>query len=233
MAQARPKRTKVFISYSHKDVKWLERLKVHLRPLIRDREIDAWDDTMIAPGSNWREDIKRAIATAKAAILLISADFLASDFIANNELIALLQAAKIGGTIIIPVIISPSGFQQNQIVSQFQAINDPQRPLINLKKGEQEAVWVKVIEAIKSSLNISPEVVVARTNNQTVAYQRPLKKQHQLDTPVISYVSPSEQQDDNDIKIKVEQNYKSKDTHRFTKRHITISITIIASIAVI
>ena len=74
MASVRCKRTKVFISYSHKDVKWLERLKVHLRPLTRVKEIEIWDDTMIAAGSTWQEDIGRAIETAKVAIILGSVD---------------------------------------------------------------------------------------------------------------------------------------------------------------
>src|SRR2546421_13107936 len=99
IANGQPKRTKVFISYSHKDVKWLERLKVHLRPLIREQEIEIWDDTMIALGSTWQKDIQRAIASAKVAILLISADFEASDFIAANELPPLLKAAQSDGAI--------------------------------------------------------------------------------------------------------------------------------------
>ncbi len=43
-------RTKVFISYSHKDEKWLKRLQVHLKPLERQRRLDRWDDTRIAGG---------------------------------------------------------------------------------------------------------------------------------------------------------------------------------------
>lgn len=49
-------------------------------------EVERWDDTLIDPGSNWREEIKVAIESAKVAILIVSADFLASDFIVNNEI---------------------------------------------------------------------------------------------------------------------------------------------------
>ena len=55
------KRNHVFVSYSHKDKKWLSRLRVHLRPLIREGEIDLWDDSRIQPGLNWRNEIQQVI----------------------------------------------------------------------------------------------------------------------------------------------------------------------------
>jgi hypothetical protein len=77
---------RVFVSYNHRDRIWLERLQVHLKPLVRQNAIDLWDDTRLRPGTNWREDIQQAVASAQIAILLISADFLASDFIDTDEL---------------------------------------------------------------------------------------------------------------------------------------------------
>ena len=129
-------RDKVFVSYSHQDAGWLLRLRVHLRPLEREHAIELWDDTRIKPGSRWKLEIERGLASAQVAILLISADFLASDLIVDNELPPLLTAAENEGTTILPVIVSPSRFLRSSL-AQFQAVNDPGRPLIKLSKGDQ------------------------------------------------------------------------------------------------
>lgn len=154
-AQPSAKRTKVFISYSSTDAKWLKRLQVHLKPLEHVGEIARWDDTLIKPGAKWREEIRRALAEAKVAVLLISADFIASDFIHKNELPPLLAAAKSEGAIIIPIILSPSRFENIDSLSQFQAVNRPSQPLSKMKKAAQDAVFVEASIAIEEALKSS------------------------------------------------------------------------------
>ncbi len=131
-------RDKVFISYSHQDTKWLKRLRVHLRPLERENNIDVWDDTKIIPGSKWKNEIRKAIGSAKVVVLLISADFLASDFTATDELPPLLKAAEEDGAVILPFILSPSRFLKSESLSQFQTANNLSKPLIGLSKAKQE-----------------------------------------------------------------------------------------------
>src|SRR6218665_3206938 len=89
-----PKGNHIFISYSHKDAEYLERLLVHLKPLERDGLIDTWVDTRLLAGDRWKKEIDAALKKARVAVLLVSADFLASDFIINNELPPLLKAAE-------------------------------------------------------------------------------------------------------------------------------------------
>lgn len=144
-------RTKVFISYSRKDAKWLDRLQVHLKPLERVGEITRWDDTLIKPGEKWHEAIERALGEAKVAVLLISADFIASDFINKDELPPLLAAAESEGVVILPIVLSPCRFEETKSLSQFQSVNKPSQPLSMMTGARREAVFVNVSKAIEDA----------------------------------------------------------------------------------
>src|SRR5262245_39998537 len=141
MPQARDGRADVVISYSHADEPLLRRLQIFLTPFERGGVFDYWDDKRIEPGKKWRNEIRRALMNAKVAILLVSDDFLASEFIRENELPPLLHAAKIGGTVILPVIVGPSAFSQIKGVSELQAVNDPKKPLKKLSGVQRDDVF--------------------------------------------------------------------------------------------
>lgn len=145
-------RHRVFVSYSHRDRKHLDRLRVHLRPLERQGLIDLWSDTRLSAGDRWREELSKALATCKVAILLVSADFLASAFIVENELPPLMTAARSDGVAILPVIVSPCRFTRTGAISEFQAANDPDRSLSLLPVAEREKVWVRVTDAVEAAL---------------------------------------------------------------------------------
>jgi hypothetical protein len=142
----------VFVSYSHQDKKWLERLQVHLKPLVRAGDIDLWDDTRIQPGADWKTEIDRALVSARVAVLLVSADFLASDFIHDEELPVLLQAARKRGTRILPVILSHSLFADSSL-ARFQAVNAPDRPLEQLAKAGRDKVLSDLARTIAAELS--------------------------------------------------------------------------------
>jgi hypothetical protein len=144
-------RNRVFVSYAHRDLRHLERLRVHLRPQERSGLIDLWDDTRLQPGSDWRRKISDAIASAKVAVLLVSADFLASEFIVGNELPPLLAAAGEEGARVLPVIVSPCRFKETSELSKFQAANLPEKSLALLSFAQRERVWVDVAEAVAAA----------------------------------------------------------------------------------
>lgn len=143
----------VFVSYSHVDVAYLDRLKVHLKPFEKSGLIDLWVDTKIKAGEKWKEKIELALEKSAIAILFISADFLASDFIVDNELPPLLKAAEEKGKIILPVILKPCRFTRDKNLSKFQAINDHNMPMSKLEENDREEIYVKIADYIDDTLN--------------------------------------------------------------------------------
>lgn len=140
----------VFISYCHKDRKWLNKIATHLKVLTNKDKITTWDDTKIKSGSNWKEEIHNALSEAKIAILLITPDFLASDFITNNELPFLFKAAKKKGLIILWVAVKSSLYEETYI-AKLQAANDPSRPLASLTTAKAEQEIVQICKKVKDA----------------------------------------------------------------------------------
>lgn len=142
------KKGKIFISYNRNDLSYLKRLKIHLKPFVKDELIDVWDDTQIKAGEKWKDEIENALNNCSVAILLISADFMASDFIVDNELPPLLEAAEKEGKTIIPVIVKPCRFTSDKNLSKYQSINDPEYPLSGLRAHRREKIYVAVADRI-------------------------------------------------------------------------------------
>jgi hypothetical protein len=144
------RRDQVFISYSHKDRTILEQLQITLRPLVSDKKISVWDDARIKSGDVWREQIQDALASAKVAVLLVSPDYLASDFVAEHELPSLLEAARKEGLRILWIAARFSMYQETEI-ARYQALNDPARPLASLSVAQRRKELVRICEGINSA----------------------------------------------------------------------------------
>ncbi len=140
----------VFVSYSHKDAKWLRDLRRHLKPYVRDGQMNVWDDRRIAAGSAWREQIESALHQASMAIMLVSSNFLESDFIVDHELSPLLKRAKRQGVRILWIPVSASAVHTTDL-PKYQAL-DPERPLDQFGRGERDALWVRICKDIHARL---------------------------------------------------------------------------------
>ncbi|MFN2608950.1 MAG: GAF domain-containing protein [Acidimicrobiales bacterium] len=137
----------VFVSYSHKDARWLDRLRTHLKPYVRSGRVTVWDDGAIGAGDEWFPTIGAALASAKVAVLLVSPNFLASDFIAEHELLPLLSAAREEGKRILWVPVSESAWRETDI-RRFQAVGDAAHPLDSLDEAECNRVLVEICRTI-------------------------------------------------------------------------------------
>jgi uncharacterized protein YjbI with pentapeptide repeats len=151
-------RDHIFISYSHQDRVWLERLRTFLRPLERALNIMVWDDTAIQPGELWRDKIEQGLTSTRVAVLLVSAFFYASEFITCEELPVLLQAAEANQVIIIPIIISSRRFVRESSLVRFQAVN--QQPLDGLPDHEVNRILQSVADRCEDLLR-TPAVMTA------------------------------------------------------------------------
>ena len=97
----------VFISYSHKDEEWKDRLVTHLGVLEQVGRITIWDDRRIDAGADWYDEIKQVMERAAVTVCLISADYLASDFCVKEEIPYLLDRRARNGMTLIPVLLRP------------------------------------------------------------------------------------------------------------------------------
>jgi hypothetical protein len=119
----------VFISYSHADEAWKDRLVKHLGALALKGELEVWHDHRIGAGEKWYRAIQAALARARIAVLLISPDFLGSDFILEKEVPVILARQEAGLLVVIPVIVRPSEWETVKWLAEFQCRPWGGRPL--------------------------------------------------------------------------------------------------------
>jgi hypothetical protein len=142
-------RYKLFISYSHKDDKFLNELLTHLKPLERAGRITKWSDKEIAPGSLWLGAIQKPLAEAKVAVMLVTKDFLASDFIHEQELAPLLKDAATGGVSILWVLVKDCNWKQTPL-KDLQAAYSTEKALTKMK--DRDTAWVAICDKILDGL---------------------------------------------------------------------------------
>jgi hypothetical protein len=139
-------RTKVFISYSRKDKSYLDELSVHFHFLKNQYEIDFWSDREIKSGTIWREEIKQALATTRVAILLVSPNFLSSNFINDEELPVLLAAARSEGAKILPLLVRPCLVKRHPVLSQYQFVNTSANSVNKLLEADRDELYTLLAE---------------------------------------------------------------------------------------
>ena len=125
----------VFLSYSHQetDKAWAARLLTHLGVLEKERRLAVWSDHLLRAGNVWNAEIAKAIETADVAVLLITANFLTSRFIREQEVPRLLERWRGEELVIVPVILSSCPWQSVDWLEAMQVRPSEAEPLASFE----------------------------------------------------------------------------------------------------
>ena len=127
---------------------------IALKPYARADEISYFDDTQLQPGEDWRSALDREIGRANVAVLLVSANFLASSFVTDIELPHVLARAKAGELSVAWLPVAASAYEKTGL-NEIQALISPKRPLTAMRKPDADAALVKAAGLIASSSTVT------------------------------------------------------------------------------
>jgi len=155
----------VLISYSHRDDKLREALETHLSLLRRQGFISVWQDRRISAGAEWKEQINAHLDSAQVILLLVSPDFLASDYCYEVEVKRAIERHDVGTARVIPVILRSVDWHDAPF-GKLQALPKDGKPI--LRWSDRDEAFRTVVAGIRgavqelragTSLPVSPAVV--------------------------------------------------------------------------
>ena len=139
----------LFYSYSHKDETLRNQLDTHLKILQRQKLIQTWHDRCIVAGTDWSKEIDDNLKRADIILLLISADFIASDYCYEIELKQAMKRHHAGDTRVIPIILRPADWKKTPF-SRLQAFPTNAKPITSW--ADRDEAWLNVETAIKEAV---------------------------------------------------------------------------------
>lgn len=137
---------KIFFSYSQHDKTYLDQLLRHLSSLRRSGKVAPWNDADILPGEEWDDAIKTQLAQADIILLLISPDFLATDYIWNVEITTAMKRHEQGEARVIPVFIRPCDWSDMPF-GKLNGLPSKAKPISTFDDKDQ--AWLDVVNGIK------------------------------------------------------------------------------------
>jgi hypothetical protein len=143
-------RKKLFISYSHKDGRWLDRVREQLDVLEREGLIDSFDDRRIEVGEDWYARLHQEMLEARVALFLISAPFLTSAFIRNEEIPRLLKQHEARGMVLYPLLIRDCPWQEVSWIARLQLRPKEARPIAAMRSAMLDKCLADVAREIAS-----------------------------------------------------------------------------------
>jgi len=140
---------KIFLSYSHKDKEHKDVFLSHFSSIARTENVSIWTDVEIGAGTQWDAVISQQLCSADIVILLVSANFIASEYIYNRELAKALEMQELSKVWIIPVMLSNCSITDMKIAAIQTLPTDPR--FVEAWANKNDA-WVNVVEGIRKSI---------------------------------------------------------------------------------
>jgi hypothetical protein len=149
-------RSGVFIAYSHRDRDLLGELQVHLKPLQKAWMLDLWDDLRVDVGLRGEQELQRAVAATRVAVLLVSPGLLTSPFVTGHALPVMDVFAEFR-------FVDPRTQEPRSVrITNFYGLNDPLRPLAALDKPARHQVLQLAAEEIIKAAHRNTAVATAQ-----------------------------------------------------------------------
>jgi hypothetical protein len=137
---------RLFYSYSHVDEALRKKLENHLKLMERNGLIAGWQDRMIGAGDEWKGEINRSLEEAQVILLLVSDDFLASDYCWDVEAKRALERHERGEAKVIPIILRPCDWSGAPF-SKLQGLPKDAKPVTTWSNADE--AWTDVARGIK------------------------------------------------------------------------------------
>lgn len=138
---------KVFISYSHKDEKYKDRLITHLSPLKELKLVKEWHDRMLVPGSVLHDEIDKNLSNSDIILLLISADYVSSYSCYKDEFPKAFNQWENGTALIVPIIVRETALWTNLLFGKFTALPLDAIPISSYKNKDK--AYVNITKGLK------------------------------------------------------------------------------------
>lgn len=145
-----PNGMSAFISYSHKDQDYLNDFLVFLKSLERQSLITSWFDRKITAGTEWRGQIDKHLETSDIILLLISADFINSDYCFDIELTRAMERHTAHEALVIPISIRPAIWDDLPF-AKIQSLPTNLTPVATW--SNQDSAWVDVTRGIRDAIS--------------------------------------------------------------------------------
>lgn len=142
--------TKTFFCYAHEDEAFLKKLKSHLSPLERDGLIQMWHDRDINAGFDWKREISEQLNAAQIILLLVSPNFISSDYCYSTEMKRALERQEQGEVYAIPIILRPTDWQHTPL-GRLQALPKDGKP-ITLWDNRDEA-YLDIAKGLRKTVS--------------------------------------------------------------------------------